>query len=182
MPNFSSGGPELLHQLAHKLRIKGINAFMYYSPSDHPSPIHPNYSEYGIPFVRDIEDSERHVIIAPELYTTFLKEFNSIKQAIWWLSIDFYYLNSFGKFKIIRILNNLILHQFNRQRYISFDRGLQNIPYHLTQSAYAKKHLEGKGISRTLSLGDYLHRAFLNIKTDISTKQKKVTYNPGKGV
>jgi hypothetical protein len=43
----ATGGPELLHQLAFHLNNEGIKAYMYYYPSNHPNPIHPNYKEYN---------------------------------------------------------------------------------------------------------------------------------------
>lgn len=36
----ATGGPELLHQLAHKLQNRGINVSMFYLPTNHPAPVH----------------------------------------------------------------------------------------------------------------------------------------------
>jgi hypothetical protein len=48
--NFATGGPELLHQLAFKLRAMGVEAWMYYFNTGEENPVHPNYKHYKVPF------------------------------------------------------------------------------------------------------------------------------------
>ena len=66
--SIATGGPELLHQFAHILREKGVNAMMYYTPSNVENPIHQAFEQYKVPFVREIEDNERNLLITCETY------------------------------------------------------------------------------------------------------------------
>jgi hypothetical protein len=55
-----TGGPELLHQLAHHLRSDlKRDAYIYYFPSDYSDPVPEVYKEYQVPFVRKINDDKK---------------------------------------------------------------------------------------------------------------------------
>ena len=112
--NAATGGPELLHQLAYHLRKDlGLNAYMYYIPNDHPTPIHPEYIQYDNPFVREIKDDKRNVLIVPEVSNaiSILKEYFRVRKCVWWLSVDNFYLsvllNNKRNFLFSRIVNKL---------------------------------------------------------------------------
>ncbi len=90
-----TGGPELLHQLAHHLRKDlGIESYMYYYPNNIPDPIHPAYKMYNVPFVREIEDKSDNILIVPEVISgiNLLEDYKNIRKIIWWLSVDNFYL------------------------------------------------------------------------------------------
>ena len=56
----ATGGPELLHQLVHSLRLLGVNAYMYYLPVI-DNPVHNEYKCYSNPYVRSIKDDPKSV-------------------------------------------------------------------------------------------------------------------------
>ena len=202
--NTATGGPELLHQLVyHLIKDLDVEAYMYYIPSDHPDPVHPEYKLYNNPFVRNIEDSDKNVLIVPEVISAIkvLREYREIRKVIWWLSVDNFYLSLFLSSKknlfISRLINKISGIIFRKKfiditelayRYI-YPKDFFYIPevkqanFHLAQSYYAVKHLTERGISeeRIFYLSDYLNENFLNIKTDLTKKENIVAYNPKKG-
>jgi hypothetical protein len=110
----ATGGPELLHQLAYHLKNDlDIKAYMYYYPNNHPKPVHPNYEEYGIQFVDQIEDKRYNILVVPETIKgiELLDHFFNIKKIIWWLSVDNFYLSyifhSKSNFFIHRTINKI---------------------------------------------------------------------------
>lgn len=174
----ATGGPELLHQLAHKLQNRGINVSMFYLPTNHSAPVHNVYRRYGVDYVRSIEDQHENLLVVPETMTDFLLDYQQIRKSVWWLSIDNYFVEQdtrYGKF------NRWLLSKLGSQRYLGFNRKLKQIDYHFYQSEYAKRTLEKLGIENLAPLSDYLSQEFLQIETDLSEKQNIVAYNPKKG-
>lgn len=89
---YATGGTELLHQLYFKLRTYTEKVKMYYyNFSNSESPISPRFEKYQVSYVNKIEDSERNILIVPEMNTDLLKKFKNINKCIWWLSVDNYY-------------------------------------------------------------------------------------------
>lgn len=176
--DLATGGPELLHQLAYKLKQRNIAVSMLYLPTDHPNPVHNNYRRYEIDYVREIEDQKENLLIVPETVTDLLGNFNNIRKAVWWLSIDNYFVEQetrYGK------INRWLLGKLGIQRYVGFDRRLKSVDYHFYQSEYAKHALLKLGIESLASLSDYLNQEFLQIETDLAKKQNIVAFNPKKG-
>lgn len=200
----ATGGPELLHQLAFHLNNEGIKAYMYYYPSNHPNPIHPNYKEYNVQYVNEIEDKKDNVFIVPEVFQglELLENYQYIRKTIWWLSVDNFYLSyvfaSKLNFFIPRMINKIYRKLFGSslidinemalksKKFKNFQlpEFVKKVDYHLTQSFYALNHIKNMGIpeEKIYYLSDYLNKSFLDIKTDISEKQDIVAYNPKKGL
>ncbi|MEY3678584.1 MAG: hypothetical protein RI924_725 [Bacteroidota bacterium] len=185
--NSATGGPELLHQLAFKLRCMGVRASMYYFNAATEYPVHPNYRSYAVPFVKTIENLPEHWIIFPETALNHLsnKAWNRLQKVIWWLSIDNYFLK-------VKQSKKSILSQINA--YLHGKQGALSMPslaelfqqdhlYHLAQSAYAIDFLNQKGFQNTAYLSDYLNPVFLEEsgKIDLNKKKDQVLYNPKKG-
>ena len=80
----ATGGPELLHQLAHALRLNGINAVMHYIPHGLPDPVHSAYQGYEVPFTEEIIDDVQHVMIFPEIFVRSLDDYKHIQKVVWW--------------------------------------------------------------------------------------------------
>ena len=205
--NTFTGGPELLHQIVYHLRSDlNIDAFMYYYPSNNIiDPIHPALKDYENPFVRKVEDKKENLIIVPEIINgiKFLKYFNNIKKAIWWLSVDNFYLSFIFHSKknlfLPRAINKLTFLIFRKKIFditslvykkleknqldLNEFKTIRDTDYHLVQSYYAMKYLEEKGIEKNklFYLSDYLNEKFLTVQTDLSHKQNIVVYNPSKG-
>ena len=202
--NDVSGGPELLHQLVFHLRkdLK-INSYLYYVPVNEISPTPFEYEQYNVPFINEIEDEEKNLLIVPEIkeYVDILKKYVNIRKCIWWLSIDRFYLSLVisdkKKFFFQRLINKISRIFFGKQfidieteiyRKINFKvlecpEWIKNIDFHFVQSCYAFHHLLNKGIpkNKIFYLSDYLNKNFLKIHTNLSQKQNIVAYNPKKG-
>ncbi|MDK2922249.1 MAG: hypothetical protein PWR24_1806 [Desulfonauticus sp.] len=200
----STGGPELLHQLVyHLINDLDIEAYIYYIPPTHPDPVHPAYKNYRVPFVRQIEDKERNILIVPEVHTgvSLLKYFKNIRKVLWWLSVDNFYLSYIFRSKLNFFTQRLINYIYKKFRgknlFDLVEIALENekfkklqLPiyikkadYHLVQSFYALNFIKSKGITQNkiYYLSDYLNESFLETKTDLSEKENIVVYNPKKG-
>lgn len=201
----ATGGPELLHQLGYHLRYDlNMDAYMYYYPTNIENPIHPNYKMYSVPFVREIEDDSKNVLVVPEVISgiEILQNYTNVRKILWWLSVDNFYISIFlnskkeffiyknmdkviDKFDSIDI-NELILQKLNSlkipKRIIKI---INNVNFHFAQSYYALSFLKNKlniPNDKTAYLSDYLNKEFLKIKTDLSKKENIVAYNPKKGI
>lgn len=87
----ATGGPEVLHQLVYHLRVDlGYEAYMYYLPSDSKDPVPLEYLSYGNPFIKNIIDQPKNILIVPEVIwgIEFLNSFTQIQKVVWWLSVD----------------------------------------------------------------------------------------------
>lgn len=200
----ATGGPELLHQLAyHLINDLNINANIYYVPSNHPDPVHPVYKDYKVPFLRELEDKEGNLLIVPEVYKgiSVLSGFKNLKKAIWWLSVDNFYisliLQSNFNFFFPRLINKLLKELFGYEVFdilemtlksdkfknLSIHDFVKSVDYHLVQSYYAFNFLKNKDIElqKIYYLSDYLNKNFLNIQTELFKKEDIVVYNPKKG-
>ncbi len=198
---FATGGTELLHQLVYHLRNDlNLSAFIYYIPTNHPEPVHKEFEQYRVPFVREIEDKRENLLIVPEVFNLvqLLNNFEKIRKAIWWLSVDNFYTSLFS-IKPYYFPQKLISKIGNFQKRGKFfdlpnlimkyaeNIDLKSIPevvnsdYHLVQSEYARQHLFTKGITKIYYLSDYLNEQFLKEEIDTSKKENIVAYNPKKG-
>lgn len=174
----ATGGPELLHQLGHKLREQGVPAFLFYYGKETNNPVHPAYKVYSVPFVDRIEDSAENILIVPEVKTGMVEDFKKIQKVIWWLSVDNFY-RSMGRFRLVkRVLSPFI------KGYRTYGFKPQPDIYHFFQSAYAERFLLSKNIPSSMMayLSDYLNRDFLERSAgSAETKKNWVAYNPRKG-
>lgn len=194
--NFATGGPEVLHQLVNVLNTCGREAYMYYLPSDHPDPIHSEYTSYNNPFVREIDDDRANILIMPEIYPHKLNDsFSKIQKVIWWLSVDNYYDEPFNvsfqkKFyekcnkKVKKIFKNITVFNLEKCRAAFGKRfplpeSYRNIT-HFAQSEYARQHLMKKNITSVFHLSDYINEEFFKNASTIQ-KEDLVLYNPKKG-
>jgi hypothetical protein len=206
--NVSTGGPELLHQLAYHLRKDlGIDAYMYYYNFDNrrfETPVHREYEKYDNPFVtklNEIEDNKKNIIIVPEIQEgiSLLQHFKNIRKSVWFLSVDNYYLSRLRKkdFFIPSAINKITKFFFG-ELLINFDITSEEIlkklvekcdytkdpllklaDLYLFQSYYAIDHF--KNLEHKYYLSDYLNKDFLKIETDLSNKEDIVAFNPKKG-
>jgi hypothetical protein len=175
----ATGGPELLHQLVYHLRNDlNIDAYMYYVPEDHPNPVHPAYKQYNVPYVEEISDDEKNILVVPERYE-FIKytldevKFINIRKVIWWLSVDNFLTPLIEAYKNKTILSIDDVHKYVKE----------NFNFHLAQSYYAINFLKEIKIpeEKIFYLSDYLNTDFLKTKVNLSKKENIVAYNPQKG-
>lgn len=178
----ATGGPELLHQLAFKLKRLGQEVYMAYLNEKNKitteNPPHDSYKKYDVDFTDLIDDHPDHLIIAPEIYPSLLFKYKYINKALWWQSIDNYFFNLRG---FRGLINRQIRKRFFNFSYVFFNTDLKEINLHFTQSYYAKDFLNGKGILGYM-LSDYISEDITSCKTDENNKENIVTYNPKKGI
>lgn len=171
-----TGGPELCHQLVHKLREVGRDAYICYYPfeSEYQKPI--EYFAYNAPKTH-FEDSPEVLIILPETATRFVKKINYSRVAIWWQSVDNY--TKLKHESHSKDLLTSIFHLVTGRRVT-----LKNLKHclHFTQSFYAKDYLEKHKINSVM-LSDFLNAAHLSDMTMSDGKRENIiAYNPKKGV
>lgn len=182
-PNHATGGTELLHQLAFKLRKFNYEAFLYYLPETRLDPVHKNFRHYQIEHVAAIEDYNNNIIIMPEIYIDLFrsKEYKNIRRVIWWLSVDDY----------VKRIDEIIVRKTNKPFYaIKSLLGRYRFPdlkffrkskiHHLVQSQYAFNFLMENNIRVTGYLSDFLNREFFSRQIN-HQREDYVLYNPLKG-
>lgn len=173
-PQVATGGTELLHQAACKLRQAGIEACIYYFLPFEGSPVAPRFEKYGVPWVPRLDDDADMVVMVPEVASNLLYHFPSAVKVLWWLSVDNFYRSRREWRAWVQRLKGV--------RYYNFGRMARLI--HAVQSHYAADHLAGKGIADTFYLSDYLGSDFItNASSEAGIlKDDIVLYNPRKGV
>lgn len=185
--NFATGGPEALHQLAYHLRLLGNKyVFMYYLYPDNvkkSDPVHPFYKKYNTISTQEIENDYANLIIIPETYLDpiFDKNFNSIRKAIWWLSVTNYYkiLNP----KIRRTKRKPVYWLrllYNPIKFGTFKELKNNKLYHISHSYFSKVHLEENDIDPDGRISDYMNQAFFEMVDEDVVKEDVILYNPKK--
>ena len=170
-----SGGPELLHQLVHELRLNGREAYISYYPFDTPFSCPEAYKKYDVPQTKLIDKPDTFIVI-PETATWIAKYVKKARVGVWWLSVDNYFIAS----------HNSKIKDFYL-RYKSLIR--TRLPIfrirkllHFSQSHYAETFLQKLSIS-SHQLTDYLSEEhFANrFLGDETEKENIVAFNPLKG-
>jgi hypothetical protein len=178
--NQATGGPFLLHQLAHKLIQLGFNAKMFYSTgNENENPIHDFYKHFKIPYTYKIDDNSNNILVVPETSIEFIFEYKVIRKVIWWLSVDNYFEThqkpSFSLKRFLGIKKKRYFYNFNETPKHS----------HWVQCHYANQFLKSKNISEIDYLSDCLDGIFINevkdLKFDSIGKKDLIAYNPKKG-
>ena len=185
-PRFATGGPELMHQLAHKLSMAGMNAKMFYYPQVE-NPVHEDYRVYGTEYTESIDDNSKNVLIIPEVMVPDVNSMTNLRQirkCVWWLSVDGFFkkVHSTKIYKGLKLLLPSSKFPFFEDRYFNKHIVQSSYAFHLVQSRYAYNFLTNRGIHSTY-LSDYLNSTFIesSTKVDLTKKSDIVLYNPKKG-
>jgi len=177
--NTATGGPELLHQLCKELIAQGFRSVMYYYQwKDESNPVHAEYAKYQCPWETRIAPTKEDLVIVPETDTWVAKKMTKSRVAIWWLSVDNYFVTL--KKPLIDRLSDIK----NGKTPIRGMRAIRNKGYlHLAQSRYAVDFLSREGIE-SLYLSDYLNQDIVSAADGVTTtiKEDLVAYNPKKGI
>lgn len=168
-----TGGPELLHQLVHQLRILRHQAYIAYYPFDQQFSCPEAYQGYDVPQTSFL-DLPNVFIIVPETATRFLKHLKHAKAAVWWLSVDNYFCvqRQSRLTDLIMRYKTLVSHRLPLRSLHKFT--------HFSQSQYASEFLAKYGIN-SMPLTDYLGKAHLESRDIKSSRLNIVVYNPKKG-
>lgn len=189
-----TGGPTLAHQLCSILNANGVTAYMWYFCSFRKrkkiNPVHPNYQSFHNPYTLEKpEDTADTLIIALESKTTALKGYKNAKRAIWWMSVDNFYLNMGGIYELVRkrlfrftpTLEYSKRYENKKKYQIYKEKDI----IHYVQSEYARLFLLDKGISPNaiFDLSDYVEDEVIHASCNVDENNKKdiILYNPKKG-
>lgn len=178
----ATGGPELIHQLAYKLKERGMSPTIVYTPKIDGNPVHQSYEKYGLDWSFDFLDEEGALLVVPETQSAFAMEVKNAEVCIWWQSVDNYY--KFHESKVKSIILRLYREITTSPPFWLFENKLRELPYHFAQSEYAKQHLLQKGVDprKIFMLSDYLSSEFLDVCCDRGGKEDVIAYNPSKGM
>lgn len=183
-PNFATGGPEALHQLAHHLNKLGCNAYMYYEPDKKKvNPVHPFYEKYNVPFVRKIINENTNILILPEtsLDPLFDKKFSEIKKVIWWLSVTNYYLQLNPKIRRTKRKITFWLRKlYNPVTFPTLSTIKDLEIYNIAHSYFSKVHLLENNIKPIGQISDYMNHTYFDMVDVKTAKENIIIYKPKK--
>ncbi len=158
--NYTSGGPELLHQLGSELLRRGLDARMwYYGIKDGRPPQEHVYRKYHVPFVISVDeddDAPENILLIPESAPGLYGWTKSMRKIFWWMSVDNYF-TPLGKTFLMR------------PKYL-FQKAICDTVYlfapdpqmeHWVQSEYARQfvHMNRVPDTQVHFVGDYLQSA-----------------------
>lgn len=190
-----TGGPELLHQLVFTLNKNGLDASLVYSGiENHDYKIIDEYKQYASSYLleNEVEDKTENLLLVPETSVRTLKKYKNIQKAIWWLSIDNFYLFYFSiaslKYRIsswgfLRFVKRTFFNKyfFNPKNFITMNsKIIQGAQFHFCQSKYAEEECKKHGLN-TIYLSDYLNDEFFHCNDEKVEKENIVVYSPAKG-
>ena len=177
--NVATGGTELLQQLVYKLRLFGVEAYMFYTTPYEASAVKKTFEpRYNNPIAKDIEDCGDNIVIVPESDISRLLNFRNIQKSVWWLSVDNY--KGLNKYK------KDFLHTIYRYLIDCYYRFIDKKWIHFVQSEYAYLYCsENRKIpeNHIFRLSDYLSSGFIEYVGNANAIERKnqVLYNPLKG-
>ncbi len=195
--NLVTGGAELLHQLVHTLNCNNIDTYIIYD-GDLNVEIPLDYiKSYNIKKTSSIDDNENNVEVIYETRLSLVNVNKKIQKLLWWLSVDNFYLASFGFISPIDIWKfnkNLSIKAFIHQlfNFLTCKNKFLLNPLkikHLTkvnasnayQSEYAQYFLQSNGFKEVIALKDYINPDHRFSEELIPNKKNIVLYNPKKG-
>lgn len=186
--NAVTGGPEALHQLQYYMRTCGLDSYLvyYFSKSTECTPRYKIYNPKIISY-EEIEDSEKNLIIVPEVATTFLKYYKRARKLIWWLSVN-NYLQCKKNGNVIKDSIKHILNRFikNRTPYMySCQMHITDSIYHACGSKYAYDFLiSAKENIKPSMLVEPISKQFYDAGPEINfqstARNDVILYNPSK--
>ncbi|MCT6868845.1 MAG: hypothetical protein M3Z80_02740 [Apibacter sp.] len=183
--NNSTGGPEALHQLSHKLRTKlNLDAKMYYiQKKSNIDPKPKVYNIYDTLEIDTIEDHSDNIIIIPESLTNYIYKFYKSKKIIWWLSVDFYSICMKNRHRGLKFYLSKYIKGKKEDKEYYFEN-LPNV-YHWAQSyrSYLFLLKNKVPVNKISFICDYVNPLFFKISSkENSTEYKEniIIYNPKK--
>ncbi len=181
---YKTGGTELLHQLVYKLNQFGYDAYIaYFGIKSGTACLNKSFKKYVKDYLQweDIEDSEKNVLILPEMSIHRAIKFKHIRYAIWWLSVNncesFFSIRYLKMAGLCKCIANIV-----QGRFFVSKKNLLHAELNMCQSYYAIQFLNELKIQNTTYLSDYLNDEFINNSISKTVfKENIVLYNPKKG-
>jgi len=195
--NVVTGGAELLHQLVHLLNCNNIDAYIVYF-DDPKTKVPKDYiKSYNIKTAENVVDSEENVEVIYEGRFDLIRNNKKIQKLLWWLSVDNFYLCSYGflsprdiwEFNKILSIKAFIRQSLNfitrKNKYLIHPikvSELKNLDAsNAYQSEYAQCFLQSHGFKEVVALKDYINTDHQFSEELIEQKKNIVLYNPKKG-
>ncbi|MEM1661221.1 MAG: hypothetical protein QXM43_02130 [Desulfurococcaceae archaeon] len=109
--NVYTGGPTALFSLCHSLvKYFNVDAIIAFTGIKKGlDPVHPNYKKYKCKWIpiSKVKDNPKDLLIVPETQTNLLERFKALRKAIYWLSIDNFFLSIHHSSKVSRIASRI---------------------------------------------------------------------------
>ena len=163
-----SGGPELAHQMCHRLDELGCDAKMYYITSNviepQDVPASGKYLKYNTQHAVSLSEIEnpQSVVIFNEGATGLIPLVKGCRKVLWWMSVDNYLINTDGRdIDVIR----------------------QEIELHIVQSKYAYEYVRNvvkADEGHIMYVSDYIGDIYMTEVPEIP-RHNIALYNPKKG-
>lgn len=174
--NIVTGGPELLHQLAHVLNRLGQPAAMLYHPFDKSYETPEPFRRYGVRSALLGEVEPGSGVVLPEIYSALLGRFDHCPIYFWWLSVDNF---------VVSIRGSRLAHIIGKRALMAVRlwRLRTKVAVHLYQSEYARLYLARHALAPNRFLSDYLADEYLECveRPRAQPREDLVVYNPAKG-
>lgn len=164
-----SGGPELAHQMCHRLDELGCDAKMYYITSNviepQDVPASGKYLKYNTQHAVSLSEIEnpQSVVIFNEGATGLIPLVKGCRKVLWWMSVDNYLINTDGRdIDVIR----------------------QEIELHIVQSKYAYEYVRNvvkADEGHIMYVSDYIGDIYMTEVPEIP-RHNIALYNPKKGL
>lgn len=164
-----SGGPELAHQMCHRLDELGCDAKMFYITSNviepQDVPASGKYLKYNTQHAVSLSEIEnpQSVVIFNEGATGLIPLVKGCRKVLWWMSVDNYLINTDGRdIDVIR----------------------QEIELHIVQSKYAYEYVRNvvkADESHIMYVSDYIGDIYMTEVPEIP-RHNIALYNPKKGL
>lgn len=164
-----SGGPELAHQMCHRLDELGCDAKMFYITSNviepQDVPASGKYLKYNTQHAVSLSEIEnpQSVVIFNEGATGLIPLVKGCRKVLWWMSVDNYLINTDGRdIDVIR----------------------QEIELHIVQSKYAYEYVRNvvkADEGHIMYVSDYIGDIYMTEVPEIP-RHNIALYNPKKGL
>lgn len=174
----TTGGVELLHQLAHTLQQNKVLTKILYYPFNKKNDVPAPYLKYSTnQTTYDEAIKSEGLFIIPETYTHLVDKFGCQRSIIWWMSVDNYLASGRLIYSIKTRLNPFAYQDIKKKNQIN------EVVANLVQSNYAREFLQSHGVHNILNLGDYINDDFMAARSNVNKNLKKdiILYNPAKG-
>ena len=181
--NNRSSTADICHELCAALIKAGIKTFMVYLPANDnfnpANPVDEIYKKYNIPYDNGVEDSEKNILIAPEIAVNFLYFTRKTRRIIFWLNVHNFLRDIAVKTAdhFEEILNRPM------PKFFSFNPYDSDIE-HWAQSEYARQFLKINGVAdeKIFTVTDFINQKFFDAPpVKNSAKKNLIAYRQIKG-
>lgn len=172
----TTGGAELLHQLAGFLASRGFPVAMVYTPYSPRHKTPESYLCYGAPVAQRRHITAGSTVVMSETMINELGRFRDCKVVFWWLSVD--------NFQVVAHSNLKWIWMPRAKRLTTALRLVhKEVDLHLFQSRYAQLFLAANHFEPALRLSDYLASDFIEALQSPPElpRENLVVFNPAKG-